>query len=438
MRMWVIGLLLVAAGCAEVGGPVAAGASSSSSGFGGASSSSTSSSSSGSGGGIGFGGAGSQGGGGGAPACVQQEAQATAVAMPIDLLVLIDNSGSMGEEIAGVQSNLNQHLAKELGDAGVDYRVIMFTRHGALSDEAVCIEAPLSSVPSGGCSSPNGPPAKPGINPPRFFHYSFNKIGSRDSLCQLLSRYGYPDDLGLAPEGWKQWLRPEAFKIFLEVSDDGVDCTYNNVKLSDAPDSADPADGLAAAQQTAAAFEAALLNLSTQHFGTAAMRKYRWFSLVGLAPKNHNKLEEPWLPALPISLEPCEPGSEWPGLGYQALSILSGGLRFPLCKPNYYNVMFKEIAKGVIDSAAVPCEYEIPAAPPGQIVDLSSVVVRYTPGDGGPAVDYQQAPSVGYCAADKFTLDQGAIKLCPGACIEVSNDLDAKISVMFDCVGAVY
>ena len=89
-----------------------------------------------------------------ATACGTQEAEAELVAKPVDIIITIDNSGSMGEEIAGVQSNINVNFAQIIEASGLDYRVIMVSRFGNDSGEDVCIEAPLSGIPQGGCEPP--------------------------------------------------------------------------------------------------------------------------------------------------------------------------------------------------------------------------------------------------------------------------------------------
>src|SRR5690606_30087551 len=140
------------------------------------------------------------------------------------------NSGSMGQEIAGIQSNINVNFAQILENSGLDYRVIMVSRFGNDSGEDVCIEAPLGGIPQGGCEPP---PAKP-VNGERYFHYSVS-IGSHDSWCKLLRTYdaNLKDEYGFAPNGWREWLRPDAFRVFLELTDDGVSCSYGGKTYND-------------------------------------------------------------------------------------------------------------------------------------------------------------------------------------------------------------
>ncbi len=166
-------------------------------------------------------------------ACATQSSTATLVKKPVDIIVIIDNSGSMTEEIVGVQSNINKNFATILDASGLDYRVILVARHGkATVGQSICVEAPLSGIPVDGCNpKPVAPavfPTKPVNNPGKFYHYS-TEVASTDSWCKVFSTYNTPDEFALAPNGWSEWLRPEAFKAFIEITDDRVSCgAYND------------------------------------------------------------------------------------------------------------------------------------------------------------------------------------------------------------------
>ena len=127
-----------------------------------------------------------------------------------------------------------------------------------------------------------------------------------------------------------------------------------------------------------------------------------------------------------------------PGTGYQALSILTGGLRFPLCEPQFYDTVFNEIAQGVIAGAQVACNFEIPTPSSGEQIDLNSVTVQYTPG-GGSAMNLTQVPTAADCIDDAFYIDEsaGEIILCPDTCTTVQDDENAKVDIVFQCIGTV-
>lgn len=389
-------------------------------GAGGASSSS-SSTSGGLGGGFSFDAGSSDAGLDPDAACAAQSASATLTKRPVDVIVVIDNSGSMTAEIQGVQQNINQNFATILGGSGLDYRVILIARHGSASSaQSVCIEAPLSGIASGGCTPP---PAQPVNNPPKFFHYS-TEIASRDSWCKILSTFDKPDEFNFAPNGWQEWLRADSFKTFVEITDDGVGCSYNGKTYN---------DGNSVAGGTAAAplFDADLLALSPMHFGDATQRNYQFYSIVAMA--YNTPATAPWLPADPVTTSKC-PTAANPGTGHQALSVLTNSLRFPICDTTSYDVVFQAIADGVIKGAKVACDFPVPDAPPGKTIDLATVEVAYTPGGMGTQTKFGQVTDATMCVPGAFYIEnETTIRLCPDACALVQADDMAKIDVLFGC-----
>lgn len=358
-------------------------------------------------------------------ACAAQSASATLTKKPVDIIIVIDNSGSMTAEIQGVQQNINQNFATIIGGSGLDYRVIMLARHGSASGaQSVCIEAPLSGIPMGGCTPP---PAQPVNNPPNFFHYSV-EIASRNSWCQILSTFAKPDEFNLAPGGWSQWLRPDSFKTFIEITDDGMGCSYNGKTYS---------DGNTVAGGTAAAplFDADLLALSPANFGDVNKRNYQFYSIVAMA--YNNPATKPYAPTDPVIASLC-PTAANPGTGHQALSVLTGALRFPICDTTSYDVVFQAIADGVIQGAKVACDFPVPEAPPGKTIDLATVEVAYTPGGMGSPTIFTQVKDAAACAPDAFYIDSGTIHLCPATCAMVQMDSKAKIDVLFGCGGGIH
>ncbi|WP_437307908.1 hypothetical protein [Sorangium sp. So ce388] len=53
-------------------------------------------------------------------------------------------------------------------------------------------------------------------------------------------------------------------------------------------------------------------------------------------------------------------------------------------------MVFQAIGEGVITGAVVSCEFEVLESPPGEVIDLSTVVVQYTPGDGSEVQSLDQ------------------------------------------------
>lgn len=332
-------------------------------------------------------------------ACAQVSADGTLVKKPVDIIFIIDNSGSMTEEIIGVEKNINTNFATIIGQSGLDYRVIMLSHHGQSSLQRICVSAPLSGNPT--CTPP---PAVP-VNTTKFFHYDYD-IQSTDSLTKALATYNLADSHGLAPMGWSQWLRTEAVKIFVEITDD---------------------------QSTLAAanFDSMLLAKTPAMFGNVNMRNYIFHSIIGVA--NNNPVTKPWLPSDPVQTTKCGAGAVNTGPQYQDLSKLTGGLRFPICQYANFDGVFQEIAKGVVQGAQVACEFKVPDPPAGQMVNLDTVVVDYTPSGGGANQTFTQVPNAAACTSGSFYIDMGKIVLCPQTCTTVKGDVMAKVKVLFDC-----
>jgi len=353
--------------------------------------------------------------------CAAQEAAATLAKKPVDIVFVIDNSGSMSGEIAEVEKQINDNFSAIIEAAKVDYRVIMIAAHGANGSQRVCVKAPLSGTT---CSPIPAQPAETA----KFFHYNVT-VGSHDSWCRLIDGFKKADPAGRHPTGWSALLRKNAFKVFGEISDDGVSCSVNANGINRTyNDSNNAANGDTTSKQ----FDTDLLTLSPEQFGTAAKRNYVWHSIIALAPFNNADLTLAHPASGPITTAECTPGAADPGTGYQGLSKLTGGLRYPTCGLNYTTI-FKEMAKSVISGATVACEFPVPTAPAGETLDLSTVVPRYTPGGGGASVDFGQVANAAACAPDKFYIENNIVKLCPASCDKVQADATASIKVLFGC-----
>jgi len=337
--------------------------------------------------------------------CATASAAVELVREPVDIIIVLDNSGSMDDEARAVESNINESFAAILQGSGVDYRVILVSEHRErdLQDTAVCILSPLSSLAQ--C-----PSDAPGTSE-RFFQYS-TEIGSRDSFEVLLETYDgeRQDDFDLAPSGWSEWLRPGAKKVFLGITDDD-------------------------SRLDVAEFVASLTALGPEAFGAdPAQPSFVWHSIVGIAERPVST--DPYVPNDPIETRECA-GVFNAGATYQELSQLTGGLRFPICAFDGYDAVFRRIASDVVQSSRDACDFAIPAPPPGRALDLDKVSVAYQPGNGGAAQQLGQVTSAALCDAGAFLLDDAGVHLCPDACSVVAADDSARVDVLFTCASTV-
>jgi len=254
-----------------------------------------------------------------------------------------------------------------------------------VASRRVCVLPPLGAASCGA------------DNPPRFFQVNQN-VESLDSLLLFSSTAWWPQV--------KSHLRPESFKAFVEVTDDQ-------------------------SSLSAASFDDFLLKgMAAGYFGTAAQRRYVFHSIVGVA--------SPLGPTAPKTESKC-PSSENPGPQYQELSMLTGGMRHPVCD-NDYSTVFKDIATSIVNSLA--CDLATPGASDAGVLDWSKVKLQYTPGAGGagPAT-FQQVPGKASCGAvDGFYYDDPKnptkVTLCPASCSAVSTDKGAKLELLLGCLGS--
>ncbi len=348
-------------------------------------------------------------------ACAVTQAQATLQREPVDIIVVLDNSGSMSEELDAVERNLNVNFADVLESSGVDYRLILISRHRKAprtetgeASTSVCITQPLS--PTQDCDSAPHPAFGP-----RFFHYN-TKVESTDSLQIVLDTYqqpipeGYEDRSDNAPEGWSAWLRAGAKKVFLELTDDDSELDSER-------------------------FVEQLTTLAPQHFATQALApSFVFHSIVGLAEKDPPT--EAYLDSEPLQSRVCTAQSadiDDAGDTYQELSILTGGLRFPLCQFDAYDVVFQSIAEDVVVRSLLACDFAIPEPPTDAMLDLDRVAISHRDENGLEVGRLGQAPDPSSCQSDAFTIEAGRLTLCPEACEVVRRDPGARLDVLFTC-----
>lgn len=331
-------------------------------------------------------------------ACAPQTAALERLAQPVDIIVAVDNSGSMEDAARAVEANLNGNFAAILDENQVDYRLILVSQHreAAAQDAALCILGPLSALAE--CPSDAPGPSD------RFLQYS-TEVGSDSFEVLLESLTGErEDDFELAPSGWSEWLRPEAAKVFVGITDDDEDTT-------------------------ALEFAAALTSVAPEQFGPDLVQLgFVWHSIVGLAERAGSL--DPYVPADPIEDEECEGDVSNAGTTYQELSRLTGGLRFPVCAVESYGVMFERIASDLVRSS--PCDFALPP-PPGGTPEPAQLALAYRPSSGGEARLFERVQEPSACTADGFLVDASGVHLCDRACEEVSADAQGSVEAVFTC-----
>ena len=129
--------------------------------------------------------------------CATYTAGADNKVLPSDIIIAVDQSGSMGDEVVWVQNQLNDFSQQIMG-ANIDVHVILIVEKpgGSVGEHPICVPPPLAGD---NCAD----------NPPVFTHVN-QHVDSHDALVQIVSTY---DD-------YQHVLRPEAKKHIIAISDD--------------------------------------------------------------------------------------------------------------------------------------------------------------------------------------------------------------------------
>lgn len=87
-----------------------------------------------------------------------------------------------------------------------------------------------------------------------------------------------------------------------------------------------------------------------------------------------------------------------------------------------------------IRDQALSCEFEVPAAPAGEVIDPTSAEV--TLNAGGSTTNLTRVDAPGDCTGNEFYYDAATdqILLCPSACTVAKSDLTADIDITYDCL----
>lgn len=313
--------------------------------------------------------------------------------VPVDIVVVVDTSDSMANAIAAVEASINVDFAQILTNSMIDYRIVVIGDYPPPEAQlAICIGMPLSGAD---CQNP---PAVPAVTE-RYKHYD-RLTGSGAFLDNILSWYTMPDIHGLAPGGYRDFLRDGARKVILAMT-----------------------DGTSAAGDTGLgdAFDMSLLMLDPPHFGTPGNRDYVFHTIITMDP--NDPPNAPWLAGDPIQGE---------GGSIQQVSVLTDGWRFPLSQTQDFDVLFQEIAKDVVEQTPIACDFPIPVPDMG-LIDPDTVEIDYMPGDGSPLQSYHQVTGPDACEEDAFYIFNGTVFLCPQACAEVQADAMAQLDVRYGC-----
>ncbi|MBK8172176.1 MAG: VWA domain-containing protein [Sandaracinaceae bacterium] len=215
-------------------------------------------------------------------------------------------------------------------------------------------------------------------------------VNSHDALELIISTY----------PSWQHFLRPGAIKHFVVVSDDE-------------------------SHMTSAQFRVALAALTSPGFADGFVFHAIVAETLGFS--------------LPPG--PCFDKAENIGEQYIDLQVSSDGIFSSLCQTNWTPV-FDALAEAVLVSASLPCAFEIPAPPTGQVFVADQVNLAYTPAGSTASFIPQVAnaasctPSGGWYYDD--VLAPSRIITCPSTCDSLTSDGAGNVAVAFGCATILF
>ena len=306
--------------------------------------------------------------------CAEVSETADVGLQPADIIIAVDNSGSMSFEAAAVQQNMNA-FSSQIFLANIDAHVVLISAYPNDDDAGICVPTPLGS---GGCPLTDD-------NPPTFMHVD-DGVGSNNALEKILTHW--PTYSGI--------LRPTAARHVLVVTDDDSD-------------------------MDAGTFDAMFQGLDP------ANADYTFHAIA--SP------EDPVLACIAMTsccITAADIGSE-----YQDLVSATSGVFGNLCDQEFQPI-FDELSTAVIQGATIACEYAIPEPPEGESFNPDQVNVEFDDGAGNileiGRVD-SAADCAG--VMDGWYYDDPdnptSILVCPQTCDTVQGFEGASVSVKFGC-----
>lgn len=317
---------------------------------------------------------------------------------PVDIVFAVDTSGSMVDEAAQVQANINS-FSQQIIDSGIDVHVVMLAADPFLILPGICVPAPLGS---GMC------PADTKL--PNYFHYSQptppGPIESVDGARKLVELFPV----------YKPHLRPGVRKYIVIVTDDD---SRNH------PDSSGEAGKYNNNPGAFITDYSAIDPMMTDGMGNRMWRMSGIYAYSACA--NSAQVGQVWEQIVNTT-------------GGVSGDICNCSFGNPACAPTFQGV-FDELATKIIQgSKPLACQWQIPEPPMGETLDPDYVNVEFIDqGVGTPETIYHVEgasdcdPQLGGWYYDNNNSPKNII-LCPLSCGKVSSaPQGSKINLLFGC-----
>ncbi len=349
-------------------------------------------------------------------ACATTVAEAPTYQLPVDIIWAVDNSASMKPAIDQLTLGLND-FANLVASSTIDFRVIMLALRSKTNPVtlptgtryAVCIPPPLAGDDNCG-------------NGQRFFQSSID-IKSTQPLEQFLGTLdqtkGYAEGEDRGGEPWAQWLRAEATKSIVVVTDDNSRLSASYFETF--PGGTNP-------NNSTYELPPGVLHPSR----SGVFDGYRFHGLYG------------WGDDLNPGAKCTYPGGTEPpssGPTYTELVQKTGGVRAKICDgASAWTPFFEAVAQAVIATSKIDCEFEIPPPEQGPI-NPGAVNVRIV-GEGDDETRVYKVDGEQDCDADggwyyDDEMDPKRVILCPASC-DLAQSLvgvgkTGRIEVAYGC-----
>ncbi|PRQ04215.1 hypothetical protein ENSA5_09990 [Enhygromyxa salina] len=293
---------------------------------------------------------------------------------PVDIIFVIDTSGSMSDEKNFVQSNMNL-FSQQIFLANIDHHVVMIAES---SPDGPCVGVPLGS---GSC------PADTKL--PEYLHV-VETVGSSDALAKIIS----------TEQLWSASIRPNSIKHIVVVSDDD-------------------------SSMDAATFDAGFKALNPDY------ANYFFHAIVAFDDPN------PFDCGLGASCcAGLLPLSADVGDVYLQLVSQTAGVAGDLCDQEFGPV-FDQIAQSVQQNVPLACEWEIPEPPEGDSFDSSKVNVELVLDGQQESVYYVESEAACNGGDGWFYLPDAVnpetIRICPATCTRTQAAVEASVDILFGC-----
>ncbi len=310
-------------------------------------------------------------------ACSEVTEKAENKVQPADIIIAVDQSGSMDQETQWVQQQING-FSTQISNTGIDVHVVLIAVQPAtpsmdinglgcnVNENPICVPPPLAAPSCADSSTFRG------VN---------CHVDSRDALIKIVGTY----------DVYKDFLRPGAQKHVVVITDD---------------DSSIPA----------AQFDADFRALDPDH------EQYRFHAIYSFTDD--------------AFLQPCFNIAAREGKIYRQLVQMRGGVEGDLCIQNFQPV-WNALSQQVITNSTIACEWDIPPPGDGGVIDPNLVNVEFIGGGSVTALGYVSSAADCGSFQNGWYFDDNAnptkVFACPDTCQLVQAKDAVSISLKFGC-----